>query len=199
MDFTEILNRPFRWPKTGDKLFTASSRWDGNAHLESHGHGRLVMMMNGYKRGADLMVQQATTNRFDQDALVYPIIFNYRQYIELSLKYLIASYGGSAGVEANWKTHSLTALWGWFAEVLSHYGDQDDDGGTAAVRAIVAEFAKVDPGSFSYRYPVGINGEPIELAHDRLDLAALAEVMNAVDGYFSGCDGYLDHLQSAGP
>ncbi|MBO9501647.1 hypothetical protein [Brevundimonas sp. A19_0] len=111
MDFTEILNRPFRWPKAGDKLFSASSRWDGNAHLEPHGHGRLVMMMNGYKCGADMMVQQATANRFDQEALVYPIIFNYRQYIELSLKYLIASYGRSVGVEANWKTHSLTVLW----------------------------------------------------------------------------------------
>ncbi|MBO9501648.1 hypothetical protein [Brevundimonas sp. A19_0] len=65
--------------------------------------------------------------------------------------------------------------------------------------AIVAEFAKVDPGSFSYRYPVDTKGKLIELAHDRLDLGALADVMNAVDGYFSGCDGYLDHLQSAGP
>ncbi len=199
MDFEEILNRPFRWPKAGDTLFTSSARWDGNAHLEQHGHGRLVMMMSGYKRGADLMVRHAADNRSDQDALVFPIIFNYRQYIELSLKYLIAGYGRTVGVEAIWNTHSLTTLWTAFLEVLNGYGGQDEDGGTTVVGGIVAEFAKVDPNSFSYRYPVDTKGQPIELAHDRLDLTALADVMNAVDGYFSGCDGYLDHLQSAGP
>ena len=199
MDFEEILSRPFRWPKAGDTLFTSSPRWDRNAHLEQHGHGRLVMMMSGYKRGADIMVQHAAANRSDQDALVFPVIFNYRQYIELSLKYLIASYGRTVGIEAIWNTHSLTTLWTTFLEVLDGYGDQDEDGGTTAVDGIVAEFAKVDPNSFSYRYPVDTKGQPIQLAHDRLDLTALADVMNAVDGYFSGCDGYLDHLQSSGP
>ena len=69
----------------------------------------------------------------------------------------------------------------------------------AAVAQIVAQLATVDPRSFSYRYPVDTQGRPVELAHEYLDLAALADVMNGVDGYFSGCDGYLDALQSAGP
>ena len=64
---------------------------------------------------------------------------------------------------------------------------------------LVAEFATVDPGSFSFRYPVDTQGRPIELAHGYMDLSVLADVIEGVDGYFTGCDGYLDALASAGP
>lgn len=199
MDFEAILSRPFRWPKAGDKLFITSPRWDGNAHIEQYGRSRLVLMMSGYKHGADLMVERSAEHRYDRDTLVFPILFNYRQYIELSLKYLIATYGRTVGVEAIWNSHDLTRLWTTFLEVLDGYGERDSDGSDGIVGEIVAEFAKVDPKSFSYRYPVDIKGQPIELTHDRLDLPSLADVMQAVDGYFNGCDGYLDHLKQAGP
>lgn len=199
MDFEAILNQPFRWPKPGDKLFQVSPHWDGNAYVADHPRSRMVMMINGYKGGADLMVERATSYRPDRDTLVFPIIFNYRQYLELSLKYLISDYGFTVGAEAIWDSHDLARLWARFEEVLEGYGATDDDGATAAVAQIVAEFAKVDPRSFSYRYPVDTRGRAIELAQERLDLAALADVMKGVDSFFSGCDGYLDALQSAGP
>jgi len=199
MDFEAILNQPFRWPKPGDKLFQVSPHWDGNAYVADHPHSRMVMMMNGYKRGADLMVKRATSYRPDRDTLVFPIIFNYRQYLELSLKYLISNYGLTVGVEAIWDSHDLARLWARFEEILEGYGAADDDGATAAVAQIIAEFATVDQRSFSYRYPVDTKGQAMELAHEHLDLAALADVMKGVDGFFGGCDGYLDALQSAGP
>lgn len=84
-------------------------------------------------------------------------------------------------------------------EVLEGYGHEDAEETDPVVAEIVAEFAKVDPGSFSYRYPVDTKGNPIPIAHDELDLPVLADVMEALEGYFTGCDGYLDHLQGAGP
>ncbi len=199
MDFEAILNQPFRWPKAGDRLFQVSPHWDGNACVAEHPHSRMVMMMSGYKRCADLMVEQATRYRPDRDSLVFPIIFNYRQYLELSLKYLISSYGLTVEVDPIWNSHKLTQLWTRFMQVLDRYGADDDHDATTAVAKIVAEFARVDPNSFSFRYPVDTQGQAIELTHDYLDLAALADVMRGVDGFFSGCDGYLDALQSAGP
>ncbi|MGJ5175522.1 hypothetical protein ACQR16_03535 [Bradyrhizobium oligotrophicum] len=197
--FESILNREFRWPKAGDRPFTQSQNWQDNAYIDPHGHGRLVMMMAGYKRAADLMVERAIADDVDQSSLVYPIIFNYRQFIELSLKYLISTYGHTVGVDAIWNTHDLGDLWKALMAVLTGYGHRDVDGTDPTVAQIVAEFAKVDPKSFSYRYPVDIKGRPIPIAHSELDLAALADVMNALDGYFSGTDGYLDSLQGAGP
>jgi hypothetical protein len=47
------------------------------------------------------------------------------------------------------------------------------------------------------RYPIDTRGKLISLAHEEVDLHRLADVMNGLEGYFSGCDGYLDSLQSA--
>jgi hypothetical protein len=156
------------------------------------------MMMAGYKLAADLMVERAKTDSFDRDALVYPVLFNYRQFIELSLKYIIATYGHTVGINANWKSHDLGKLWTTFSEVLEGYSIEDPTGANLAVADVVAQFAKVDPASFSYRYPVDRTGSPIPITHDQLDLTILADVMRALDVYFTGCDGYLDDLQSTG-
>lgn len=197
--FESLLNGEFRWPKVGDRPFTQSENWEDNAYIDAHGHGRLVMMMKGYKKAADLMVERAVADEVDRASLVYPIIFNYRQFIELSLKYLIATYGPTVGVDAAWKTHDLGELWKTLTTVLDGYGHDDPDQTDPIVAEIVAEFAKVDPKSFSYRYPVDTKGKPIPIAHNELDLSALADVMEALEGYFSGSDGYLDSLRDAGP
>ncbi|HRO32050.1 MAG TPA: hypothetical protein PLQ03_01415 [Brevundimonas sp.] len=199
MSFEALLSKPFRWPKSGDRLFTVSSDWDGNATLTEPAHNRMVLMMAGYKRAADLMVAHATDDRGDRDTLVFPILFNYRQFIELSLKYLIATYGPTVEIEAIWKSHDLSVLWARFQAVLEGFAVTDPDGADEAVGRIVAEFAAVDPGSFSHRYPVDTKGRPIELALGHVDLVVLADVMTAVDGYFTGCDGYLDALEGAEP
>src|SRR5690606_40239612 len=100
-----------------------------------------------------------------------------------SLKYLIATYGGAVGVEANWKSHDLATLWQAFMAMLEGYGHDDPNAVEDVVAEIVAEFSKVDPQSFSYRYPVDTKGRPLPIAHQELDLDTLADVMEAVEGY----------------
>lgn len=196
--FESLLERDLRWPRIGDKAFTQSGDTLANAYIHKHGHGRFVMMMSRYKKGADLMVARSSHNDVDRDSLVFPVVFNYRQSLELSLKYLIAMYGYTVGVAPNWKTHDLGALWRTFCDVLKLYG-HDQNEADQVVAEIVAEFAKVDPASFSYSYPVDTKGRAIPIAHQQLDVSTLAEVMGAAENYFTGCDGYLSHLQSAGP
>ena len=156
-------------------------------------------MAEGHKIGADLMVEKAGESDYRRDCLVYPIIFNYRHYLELSLKTLIALYGPIVGVLENWKTHDLVVLWKTFKQVLAGYGDEDTDGTDPVVEIILAEFAKIDPRSYAWRYPVDTSGRAIPVALLELDLTVLKDVMKAMDGYFTGSDGYLDHLRSAGP
>lgn len=192
--FEELLNSEFRWPRSGDTPFTRSGDWQRNAYLASDTTTRLVLMMEGYKKAADLMVEQAMSDGADRDFLVFPIIFNYRQFLELSLKYLLSVYGRHVGVAENWQSHDLVLLWSEFETMLRIFGTKDPDEADPIVKEIVAEFAKIDPGSYSYRYPVDRNGNPLPLSHDLLDLSHLADVINAAAGYFSGCDGYLSHL-----
>jgi hypothetical protein len=198
-NFENLLASEFRWPRQGDRAFVTAERGLDNAFVARHQQDRLVMMITGYKRAADLMVERATVDRYDRDALVYPILFNYRQFIELSLKYLISTYGHTIGVQAIWNSHRLDELWRAFKAVLDGYGIGEPGGTGSVVAGVIAEFAKVDPASFSYRYPVDTRGRPIPSTVDQLDLTVLSDVMLSLDGYFSGCDGYLDNLQSSGP
>ena len=195
--FEKAFNADFRWPTKGDIAFKPSEDWKRNALIEGSERQRLVQMMTGYKIAADLMVQRAVESPSDRNTLVFPIIFNYRQFIELSLKYLIAEFGRTVDLPANWQTHDLVRLWNEFASVLERYGTHDPDEADPVVGGIIAQFAKVDPGSYSYRYPVDRNGKPIPIEMEELDLETLADVLDGLDAYFTGCEGYLDHLQSS--
>ena len=197
--FEDILNTEFRWPTKGDKPFVVADGPFDNANIAANESTRLVLMMTGYKDAADLMVAKSGDDRFARDTLVFPIIFNYRQFIELSLKHQLATFGPRVGIQANWKTHDLAELWSEFLDMLERYGTQDPDEADPVVGEIILEFAKIDPGSYSYRYPVDRKGDPVPVAYSDLHLPTLADVMKAVDGYFTGCDGYLDSLVSASP
>jgi HEPN domain-containing protein len=195
--FEELLKTEFRWPRQGDRPFVAADAPFDNANIANDGFTRLVLMMEGYKEAADLMVEAAAENRRMRDMLVFPIIFNYRQFLELSLKYQLATFGPAVGVEPNWRTHDLLELWGEFLEMLERYGTPDPDEADPIVGEIVLEFAKIDPGSYSYRYPVDRQGRPLPVAYRDLYLPTLADVMEAVAGYFTGSDGYLSQVGAA--
>ncbi len=192
-----MLNTEFRWPIKGDKPFVVANDPFDNANIADNEFTRLVLMMDGYKKAADLMVDRSAHDRPIRDTLVFPIIFNYRQFLELSLKYQLAAFGPQVGIRPNWKTHDLAVLWSEFLVMLEHYGTVDPDEADPVVGEIILEFAKIDPGSYSYRYPVDRKGNPVPVAYSDLHLPTLADVMQAVDGYFTGCDGYLSELLSA--
>ena len=199
LKFEDILKAEFRWPKDGDDPFVQADDWDKNAQVAGDGLDRLFRMTKGYKLAADLMVEASNKCHAERDCLVFPVIFNYRQFIELELKYQIATYGGIVGVDAIWNTHNLAELWSSFSKILELFGNPDPDNADPIVERIIAEFSKVDPQSYSYRYPVDRKGNPIPIAYDELDLNWLANVMKAVENYFSGCDGFLSDLKHAGP
>ena len=102
-------------------------------------------------------------------------------------------------MDAIWNTHNLADLWSNFSVILERYGNPDPDNADPIVERIIAEFSKVVPHSYSYRYPVDRNGNPIPIANDELDLNWLDNVMEEVENDFSGCDGFLGELKNAGP
>jgi hypothetical protein len=184
MSFEDLLKTNFRWPQQGDQPFRASEDWSKNANLEMNVHTRLVLMTDGYKMGADLMVGQAAVSNYERNCLVYAVIFNYRHFLELSLKYLVAWYGPTVDVEPNWSSHSLSTLWTEFTKVLDRYGVDDPLATNPIVENVVAEFAKIDPNSYAYRYPVDVKGNPIPVAVAELNLDTLKGMMDGVAGFF---------------
>ena len=118
----------------------------------------------------------------------------YRRFLELSLKFHLATYGRCVRTEPNWCSHDLAKLWAEFLAMLEEYGTVDPDEVDPVVGEIIFEFTKIDPDSYAYRYPVDRKGNPLPIAYNELHLPTLADVMNGIDGYFNGCDGYLNNM-----
>ncbi len=197
ISFEDLLHIEFRWPQKGDKPFVVADNPSDNAAVATSTFGRLVLMIEGYKKAGDLMVAAAEEDWRDRDILVFPIVFNYRQFLELSLKYQLATYGPTVGIEPNWNSHKLDALWKEFLMMLKSYDEGFPKEADHHVENIVLEFALADPRSFSHRYPVDPKGTKIEVAFNAIDLSNLAKIMNALESYFSGCDGLLSSLKDA--
>ena len=194
----DALDSGFRWPRAGDRAFQSNEERSANAMLERGAQARFVLMAEGYKMGADAMIEEAAGDIYKSGTLVFPILFNYRHFIELQLKYTIATYGPTVGIEPVWNSHNLIPLWNRLLELLDAYGTDDPDDADKIVGTIIEEFAKIDPNSFFHRYPVDTRGQVLELTREEVDLAALKDVMDGVSGFFTGADGYLDALKSAG-
>jgi hypothetical protein len=110
-----------------DQLFAPADQWRGDAIVQADLISRRVVMAGGYKKAADHLVadhlvKEAMRNRAMRDFLVYPAIFCYRHYIELSLKNLLHDYGTMFGVPSNWQSHNLTVPWQEFEKLLVHCG-----------------------------------------------------------------------------
>jgi len=189
--FEELLNTEFRWPMQGDQPFVVDSNHLENTSIPEDAYTRLVLMTDGYKAAADLMVEKAETDHSMRGTLVFPIIFNYRQFLELSLKFQLDEYGPARGIKPIWNTHNLATLWSEFLVMLEHYGTPDPDEADPVVGEIILEFAKIDPRSYAYRYPVDLRGNPIPIEYSVLHLPTLADVMEGVEGYFMGCHGFI--------
>jgi hypothetical protein len=89
MAFSFMDSQPPR-PRKGDQLFRGDlPDWHNNACIDVYGHLGHLPYTEGYRRGADILVQHVVNQRRDQDFLVFPIIFLYRHHLELALKRII--------------------------------------------------------------------------------------------------------------
>ena len=101
------------------------------------------------------------------------------------------------GVSSLWKTHDLSTLWNTVKIVVEYYGVEGEDDSALVVTDIIAEFEKLDRGSFSFRYPVDKEGNLIKFELESCDLVNLADVMKGFEGCIDGLNGLLDNLKHA--
>ncbi len=136
--------------KLHESIFDTNPSWRYNAFVEPD-WGVYVL---GYREAADSIVDQA--QEFGVDLFVYPVMFLYRHYLEISLKHILIVLRRYFEESSELPTHHrLDKLWGevrtlmekeW--NTLEYMADYD------AIEARINEFHKIDKLSFSFRYPV---------------------------------------------
>ena len=190
-----------RYPQKGDILFEAADDWYHNACINLRWFN-WDWYASGYKHAGDVLVQHVVDTRDHRDTLVFPIVFNYRQYLEVRLKELII-VGRQLSCEAPDfpTTHNLRDLWNICRPIIaeSNVGATETD--LEAIDDAISQFCLADPDSYSFRYPVDVHGNPsisdatrvINLRQLRERIDALANFLDGVSMAFSAC---LDEMGS---
>jgi len=107
----------------------------------------------GFKKAADLIVKNART-ACDRNTLIFPVLFLYRQYIELSLKEIIgyAQYLSKDSVRQG--GHNLKNLWAAARSYIKKYHKEISETEFTAAEDIILELHEIDPTSQASRYPI---------------------------------------------
>ncbi len=190
IDAAAVLDRyNERWPGAGDRLLHPGQ----HARFPEHAGERDYRLLQGYKRAGDVLVQQALGDVVDRPNLVFPILYNYRHYVELALKGLILEHGPFARVHLKRRNHRLTDLWQSFAAIAAFLNQPDRNEAFLAVAACVTELDSIDPGSTAFRYAHDIQGNLPALPRDGVDLLRLHDTMNGIENFFLAVDQEFTH------
>jgi len=166
------------------RLFTPADDWWHNACL-SFLPGDWLRYVQGYKLAADALIGHAVEACQHQDLLVFPIVFLYRQYLELSIKIVIRGSSNCLEQPDDFpKSHDLETLW-TKCKVLLEQIEPIPESDIYAVESVIAEFAQADPSSQGFRYPTAKDGSPSlpsSLAY--INLRNLRDVMDRLTAFF---------------
>jgi hypothetical protein len=151
----------------------------------------------GYKAAADQLVEDVRERRVHPlDAVVFPIVFLYRHYLELRLKQLMPVSARLLSLDPNFRQkHGLVEVWRHLRprieKVWANSKEKND-----AIEEKLIELEKWDPKSDAFRYPVDTAGERnlqglqyVNVRHLRDVVAGVAAVL---DGIAIGMDEMAD-------
>jgi hypothetical protein len=153
--------------------------------------------MSGYFRGAHALVDHCSTTMYERQTMIYPILFCYRHALEMAMKWTVGSYGHRFGVSLPELDHNLWHLWRACKAMFDQIDDKTAARSTSTVEKLLKEFHDLDIRAEAFRYPMKKDGTLIALPAVAIDLINLRQVMEGLENFFSGADGYLDHLCSA--
>jgi hypothetical protein len=149
----------------------------------------LAQVALGYKEASDVLIAHlAQYGR--NDGLVYPIIFGYRQYLELTIKALTLIVNRLDGDDEGFKrTHDLDRLWRKIQPRLLEAIEQENLEPLRIVETAIMDFHGIDPLSDGFRFPSGINQFNVDLRNMRSVMDRVAKFLDSLfDWLHAGLD-----------
>ncbi|WP_205648361.1 hypothetical protein [Aeromonas rivipollensis] len=138
-----------------NSLFSGDKDWKANACL-NWSHDTIGLYIEGYREAADKLVHNVIESGTNQDILVFPISFLYRQYIELQLKHIIRESRVFLEEGATFpEHHRIGDLWNTANSLMARIIKKHDqsikdyitESDVQAIKTIITEFVKIDPDS----------------------------------------------------
>jgi len=185
------------WPRKGGKLFKADDDWWNNACLNPYSKD-FYEYITGYKRAGDILVSFVKEYKSDQDTLVYPIVFLYRQYLELQLKAIIRDgnllLNDHDGFD---QIHEIDKLWRSCKIILIKVWPNSPVDDLNAVEEYILQFSNIDQFSFAFRYPSDRDGNFSLSDITYINLRNLADRISEIGSLLEGANaGIFDYLET---
>ena len=140
------------------KLFNNTKEWEYDSYIHKT-MDKWLYYTEGYKISAELVESELINNKTDRDFLIYPLIFLNRHYLELKLKEIIIE-GNNLINNKNVipkGEHNILKLWNETLFTLNNIWSDFQQPPDSIVYKI-QELHLIDLKSFSFRYPIDING-----------------------------------------
>jgi len=181
-----------KWPTVGKKVFIPTGDYYEIAYLgwgdvRTHFAGYIM----GYKKAADVLVTYALKSNDIKilDTFVFPICFNYRQYLELIMKDMYMKYSGDPKEVQETKikkmNHSLLKAWNVIKPILERYCDSEEEAkDMQAVEEYIKDFHNTDNDAEKFRYPITKKLVRKLGKENRINLKNLKDRMDELENYF---------------
>jgi len=174
------------WPQKGDKLFKPDIDSEHNACL-NYSHDMSEAYISGYKLAGDVLVKHVKQKKRDQDFLVYPIGFLYRQYLELRLKDIIKLGIELYAIDKEMlKHHDILKLWILAKKTLKKAWPKGDHTDLDIIEGCIKEYAEADPFSVSFRYSEDKKGNKTLEGISHINLRNLADAIERISSLLDG-------------
>ena len=189
--------KPSALPSEDDKLFKGGEDWWNNAFANFF-PGDWYIYATGYKDSADILVAHVEEHQIRQDALVYPVVFLYRQYLEIAIKTLIRQARRLQDIsEPIPMTHHINELWKVCSDLLREISPGDSEEEQNQIGRLIEEFCNVDPTSTAFRYPEDWDGDPsLPPGIRHINLRNVTEVIDKISVILNGADAQIDEYLS---
>lgn len=183
-------------PSAEDKVFTTAEDWWNNACLNFVHDGWSIYAI-GYKDAADTLVSHIDEKRRYQDTLVYPVVFLYRQYLELALKDIIRKGRRLQDISDPFpQIHKIDDLWRICSKLLNEISPGDSMDELAEIGRLISEFCTIDPLSMAFRYPEDKKGNPSLPGMTHINLRNVRDVIGKISVILSGADAQISEYLS---
>lgn len=168
------------------------------ARMESAPQAGDYRRRQGFYSAANLLLETATRleDWHDRDPLIWPALYNFRHYVELTLKMLARDTPGLISGEVP-TTHRLSRLWQPARNAFQTVFPLDDPGRPVEIiDECLRLLEALDPGGDGLRYSTTRRGAPSINRDVYLDPAKLLAMIREVEGVFAAAEAAFDAHQT---
>jgi hypothetical protein len=186
MSAEPLFDVPFAWPTDRRSVRTEGPDWRQTACLD-WSSGEPYMRILGFRQAADILAGHVRDTKSDQDALIFPFLYMWRQHIELALKQLIVDADQLLDHDEPIPTgHNLASLWGRCRRCLEAIDPPSSAKELNNVEHVIGELHAMDPRGDAFRYARSRAGDATLEGIARLSFADIAAALEPVANFLSG-------------